>query len=619
MKHFQRFIAALCITLWSFGQLGTWIAERHDDTFNSSRQCSDKQSWEYKTEQILLITMATTNVLLLVLTGKITLTGHHKINANKETRHPLRSNGVDITGINIKPKFSCPQLLTTVLGIISFLCVIGDLFYIEWYFKIIKCNQYHILSYFRPSSVTVNENGNFVIWEDKDNLYNWSDAHNVCQAYFGSDLASIHSNEDLAAVFDAISNITADTSYDYNTSKIGAWLGLTRIPVNLTINVNSNYNYGNDRQTDSGWLWQWIDGSSYDYDLGSHATIDLSGDGKNPNCVELIMNQENRSYQFKTSECGWGNAQFVCNYREKYWPMYYFQTKHSKWPLEQIVSQLYYYVFVTLYAYFAVVFPATGHSYSVVVVAISVFSCMFMQWWMMRWNMNTFDEGSCYSFGIMYMGNVGVSVNGLCFLSLKYQHHRIMTGKSKWYRYIRVQTNKKDAVNINNDAVGNTVTHVQTQIMSVNSSDVPPLATIATQQVSIHTSQDSQQQTTYTTLTATVTTDSETGGASSNSTISNACEIESIATIVSTESTIVETQQQKQHQQPTTVNCSVNAKDDHELNGQSRYLPLLSSTQRQHAYGQSRSRHEQTTHKLPSINTSSIHTGDSVLLEQAND
>lgn len=64
--------------------------------------------------------------------------------------------------------------------------------------------------------------------------YNFSTANAMCQQYFGSDLAAIHSNDDLNDVYNAI--LTGDDNYNQT------WIGLTRIPVNMSVNYNYNGN-----------------------------------------------------------------------------------------------------------------------------------------------------------------------------------------------------------------------------------------------------------------------------------------------------------------------------------------------------------------------------------------
>ena len=425
-------IPLLCVGFWSIGQLCCYVVEKHHNSdsnhIETNPQCGDKQSLPHKIEQIVLIVLAATSLLLLLLTTKITKNDHRnnitELEAENQSIHKRRHN----------PKSKCgfKRTLIMILGIISFLCIVADLFYIEWYFKIIQCEKYPISS---QSTTTTTNN-------------NW------------------------------------------------------------------------------------------------------------------------------------------------------------KWPTAQVVSQLYYYIFVILYFMVAyseidsVKLKNNINNYPVLVVVIIIISSMFMHWWMLTWDTNRFDENPCYSFGLMYTGNASVIINGLLFLSLTYQRNRIVTGKVRWYRYVKVITTKSKQ--ISELEYNNAMTNTNTQMFSVNSSHArqlmvaqQPTNDFANTQSTSDTSSISCKTIATPLDSHNVASEHESGGTVPHVNVNNHCS----------------------QQRRNNVNINTRTSANNVNNNDSKYLRLLSSTQIHQAH----QRQGQNKFRPPSINTSTIRTGDSLLLEQAND
>ena len=355
---------------WTIISTLLWFLEIHYDNFNSDFDgvpdlCKDNNSFPYQVEKICLIVMVISITIMIVM---VYIIAH--------STYPSTANHVNSSN----PSTSCnrtrlPHLSKSTLIILCTLWLLTCsiyLFGIEWYFKIIYCKKYHILLYSQNYGqyVTFKTSTNYIglgITKNHSDFRDWSTAADLCDRLFASNLASVHSDIDAVDILNARSQPENDS-----------WIGLMRHKnPNATASIY-NYNYSYNYNYDSNWSWTWQDGTEYDYSVNwdsefsknmksTHGTLDcvmLNGDLNRSN----VYVNTNYTYNHTTAnkyrgmECDTKISQLICDYRKKYWPLGYYQTK-QQWTLQQIVAQLYYYAFIVLYFCFYVFKPLLMNDY----------------------------------------------------------------------------------------------------------------------------------------------------------------------------------------------------------------------------------------------------------------
>ena len=145
------------ISIWSICLILIWCYTRLINTFNAdylqdNEQCHQNAKTQAIIEPIVIMVIITSNTLLLLL---------RTMNKCRHTRYTNSSSSISPNALMQAEAQSqvtrnhCTNTTSKILCIISVLFLIFDLFYIEWYFKIIECNTYpHQLKCSSPSAAS---------------------------------------------------------------------------------------------------------------------------------------------------------------------------------------------------------------------------------------------------------------------------------------------------------------------------------------------------------------------------------------------------------------------------------------------------------------------------------